>query len=71
MDGKVFILKNGMLNPDILQETGAPSRFGIKSFDELISAYSFVKPKLWTNNKLTILLQFFISVIKYLNLLIL
>ena len=36
--GKEY-LKDGKLNPDLLGETGAPIRYGIKSLDSLVRDY--------------------------------
>lgn len=37
--GKKYLI-NGKLNPDLLKETGAPSRYGYKTIDELVKHYS-------------------------------
>jgi hypothetical protein len=31
--GKEYLLKDGRLNPELITETGTPSRYGIKSIE--------------------------------------
>ena len=43
-------ISNGKLNRDLIQETGAPSKYGIQSIDQLLKT-SNINPKLWLNVK--------------------
>lgn len=40
MPGKEYI-KNGELNPEFINETGTPLRFGIKNIEELLKISNF------------------------------
>lgn len=45
MGGKKFILDNGELNPDVIVETGTPTRYGFKCIKSALGL-DLIKPKL-------------------------